>query len=68
MNLFLFFLFQHQQCSALFNRIKFTRLLLTALMAFTKKEVTHTHTHKEEVTQTSSVSDPGGCFPDQLSE
>ncbi|XP_067087341.1 N-alpha-acetyltransferase 35, NatC auxiliary subunit isoform X2 [Osmerus mordax] len=29
---------KHQQCSALFNRIKFTRLLLTALMAFTKKE------------------------------
>lgn len=30
---------QHQQCLALFNRIKFTRLLLTALIAFTKKEV-----------------------------
>uniref|UniRef100_A0A668AX37 N-alpha-acetyltransferase 35, NatC auxiliary subunit n=1 Tax=Myripristis murdjan TaxID=586833 RepID=A0A668AX37_9TELE len=29
---------EHQQCLALFNRIKFTRLLLTALIAFTKKE------------------------------
>ncbi|MGH0163216.1 UNVERIFIED_CONTAM: hypothetical protein FKN15_053873 [Acipenser sinensis] len=29
---------EHQQCSALFSRIKFTRLLLTALLAFTKKE------------------------------
>ncbi|RXM29196.1 N-alpha-acetyltransferase 35, NatC auxiliary subunit [Acipenser ruthenus] len=29
---------KHQQCSALFSRIKFTRLLLTALLAFTKKE------------------------------
>uniref|UniRef100_A0A674A8K0 N-alpha-acetyltransferase 35, NatC auxiliary subunit n=1 Tax=Salmo trutta TaxID=8032 RepID=A0A674A8K0_SALTR len=28
----------HQQCLALFSRIKFTRLLLTALIAFTKKE------------------------------
>lgn len=33
---------QHQQCLALFNRIKFTRLLLTALITFTKKEVTTT--------------------------
>lgn len=32
---------QHQQCLALFNRIKFTRLLLTALITFTKKEVKH---------------------------
>ncbi|XP_029493170.1 N-alpha-acetyltransferase 35, NatC auxiliary subunit isoform X2 [Oncorhynchus nerka] len=29
---------EHQQCLALFSRIKFTRLLLTALIAFTKKE------------------------------
>ncbi|XP_077456300.1 N-alpha-acetyltransferase 35, NatC auxiliary subunit [Stigmatopora argus] len=29
---------EHQQYLALFNRIKFTRLLLTALIAFTKKE------------------------------
>ncbi|XP_030273091.1 N-alpha-acetyltransferase 35, NatC auxiliary subunit isoform X2 [Sparus aurata] len=29
---------KHQQCLALFNRIKFTRLLLTALITFTKKE------------------------------
>ncbi|CAG08403.1 unnamed protein product [Tetraodon nigroviridis] len=29
---------EHQQCLALFNRIKFTRLLLTALITFTKKE------------------------------
>uniref|UniRef100_A0A4W4DW98 N-alpha-acetyltransferase 35, NatC auxiliary subunit n=1 Tax=Electrophorus electricus TaxID=8005 RepID=A0A4W4DW98_ELEEL len=28
----------HQQCLALFSRIKFTRLLLTALISFTKKE------------------------------
>lgn len=35
----MFICFQHQQCLALFNRIKFTRLLLTALIAFTKKEV-----------------------------
>uniref|UniRef100_A0A3B3QJC9 N-alpha-acetyltransferase 35, NatC auxiliary subunit n=1 Tax=Paramormyrops kingsleyae TaxID=1676925 RepID=A0A3B3QJC9_9TELE len=29
---------EHQQCLALFSRIKFTRLLLTGLIAFTKKE------------------------------
>uniref|UniRef100_A0A8C8JUY3 N-alpha-acetyltransferase 35, NatC auxiliary subunit n=1 Tax=Oncorhynchus tshawytscha TaxID=74940 RepID=A0A8C8JUY3_ONCTS len=29
---------EHQQCLALFSRIKFTRLLLTAVIAFTKKE------------------------------
>ncbi|XP_063050959.1 N-alpha-acetyltransferase 35, NatC auxiliary subunit isoform X2 [Engraulis encrasicolus] len=29
---------EHQQCLALFSRVKFTRLLLTALIAFTKKE------------------------------
>lgn len=40
--LFHCFPFQHQQWLALFNRIKFTRLLLTALIAFTKKEVRHT--------------------------
>uniref|UniRef100_A0A8C9W4W6 N-alpha-acetyltransferase 35, NatC auxiliary subunit n=1 Tax=Scleropages formosus TaxID=113540 RepID=A0A8C9W4W6_SCLFO len=33
------FLSQHQQCLALFSRIKFTRLLLTGLIAFTKKEI-----------------------------
>uniref|UniRef100_A0A8C8JTC9 N-alpha-acetyltransferase 35, NatC auxiliary subunit n=1 Tax=Oncorhynchus tshawytscha TaxID=74940 RepID=A0A8C8JTC9_ONCTS len=37
-NLFLCLLSQHQQCLALFSRIKFTRLLLTAVIAFTKKE------------------------------
>lgn len=36
---FLYLFLKHQQCLALFNRIKFTRLLLTALIAFTKKEV-----------------------------
>lgn len=36
---------QHQQFLALFNRIKFTRLLLTALITFTKREVIHTQTH-----------------------
>lgn len=40
-----FIFFQHQQCLALFNRIKFTRLLLTALITFTKKEVTDIQTH-----------------------
>uniref|UniRef100_A0A8C9RM46 N-alpha-acetyltransferase 35, NatC auxiliary subunit n=1 Tax=Scleropages formosus TaxID=113540 RepID=A0A8C9RM46_SCLFO len=30
---------EHQQCLALFSRIKFTRLLLTGLIAFTKKEI-----------------------------
>lgn len=40
--------FQHQQCLALFNRIKFTRLLLTALIAFTKKEVMHISTKAQQ--------------------
>lgn len=30
---------QHQQCLAAFSRVKFTRVLLTVLIAFTKKEV-----------------------------
>lgn len=35
----LYLLFQHQQCLAVFSRVKFTRVLLTVLIAFTKKEV-----------------------------
>uniref|UniRef100_A0A8B9D455 N-alpha-acetyltransferase 35, NatC auxiliary subunit n=1 Tax=Anser brachyrhynchus TaxID=132585 RepID=A0A8B9D455_9AVES len=30
---------EHQQCLAVFSRVKFTRVLLTVLIAFTKKEV-----------------------------
>uniref|UniRef100_A0AAY4BH57 N-alpha-acetyltransferase 35, NatC auxiliary subunit n=1 Tax=Denticeps clupeoides TaxID=299321 RepID=A0AAY4BH57_9TELE len=30
---------EHQQCLAVFSRVKFTRLLLTALICFTKKEM-----------------------------
>lgn len=47
--------FQHQQCLALFNRIKFTRLLLTALIAFTKKEVMHISTKAQQQLETDSV-------------
>ncbi|OBS72381.1 hypothetical protein A6R68_13048 [Neotoma lepida] len=31
---------EHQQCLAAFSRVKFTRVLLTVLIAFTKKETT----------------------------
>ncbi|XP_069481951.1 N-alpha-acetyltransferase 35, NatC auxiliary subunit isoform X3 [Ambystoma mexicanum] len=30
---------EHQQCLAVYNRVKFTRVLLTVLIAFTKKEI-----------------------------
>ncbi|KAH0628222.1 hypothetical protein JD844_009094 [Phrynosoma platyrhinos] len=32
---------EHQQCFAVFSRVKFTRVLLTVLISFTKKEVYH---------------------------
>uniref|UniRef100_A0A665VA75 N-alpha-acetyltransferase 35, NatC auxiliary subunit n=1 Tax=Echeneis naucrates TaxID=173247 RepID=A0A665VA75_ECHNA len=45
----------HQQCLALFNRIKFTRLLLTALIAFTKKETSSVSEAQKLVAQAADL-------------
>uniref|UniRef100_A0AAQ6ANI9 N-alpha-acetyltransferase 35, NatC auxiliary subunit n=1 Tax=Amphiprion ocellaris TaxID=80972 RepID=A0AAQ6ANI9_AMPOC len=49
------FFVQHQQCLALFNRIKFTRLLLTALIAFTKKETSSVGEAQKLVAQAADL-------------
>uniref|UniRef100_A0A4W6GBC1 N-alpha-acetyltransferase 35, NatC auxiliary subunit n=1 Tax=Lates calcarifer TaxID=8187 RepID=A0A4W6GBC1_LATCA len=46
---------EHQQCLALFNRIKFTRLLLTALIAFTKKETSSVSEAQKLVAQAADL-------------
>uniref|UniRef100_A0A672IU98 N-alpha-acetyltransferase 35, NatC auxiliary subunit n=1 Tax=Salarias fasciatus TaxID=181472 RepID=A0A672IU98_SALFA len=46
---------EHQQCLALFNRIKFTRLLLTALIAFTKKETSSVGEAQKLVAQAADL-------------
>uniref|UniRef100_A0A672IUQ9 N-alpha-acetyltransferase 35, NatC auxiliary subunit n=1 Tax=Salarias fasciatus TaxID=181472 RepID=A0A672IUQ9_SALFA len=48
-------IFIHQQCLALFNRIKFTRLLLTALIAFTKKETSSVGEAQKLVAQAADL-------------
>uniref|UniRef100_A0A3B4A0S7 N-alpha-acetyltransferase 35, NatC auxiliary subunit n=1 Tax=Periophthalmus magnuspinnatus TaxID=409849 RepID=A0A3B4A0S7_9GOBI len=49
---------EHQQCLALFNRIKFTRLLLTALIAFTKKETSSVSEAQKLVAQAADLLSP----------
>uniref|UniRef100_A0A3B3E2Z6 N-alpha-acetyltransferase 35, NatC auxiliary subunit n=1 Tax=Oryzias melastigma TaxID=30732 RepID=A0A3B3E2Z6_ORYME len=46
---------EHQHCLALFNRIKFTRLLLSALIAFTKKETSSVNEAQKLVTQAADL-------------
>uniref|UniRef100_A0A8C4RWM9 N-alpha-acetyltransferase 35, NatC auxiliary subunit n=1 Tax=Erpetoichthys calabaricus TaxID=27687 RepID=A0A8C4RWM9_ERPCA len=46
---------EHQQCSALFSRIRFTRLLLTALIAFTKKETSSVSEAQKLMMQASDL-------------
>uniref|UniRef100_H3DED3 N-alpha-acetyltransferase 35, NatC auxiliary subunit n=1 Tax=Tetraodon nigroviridis TaxID=99883 RepID=H3DED3_TETNG len=46
---------EHQQCLALFNRIKFTRLLLTALITFTKKETSSVAEAQKLVAQAADL-------------
>ncbi|KAG8011965.1 N-alpha-acetyltransferase 35 [Nibea albiflora] len=46
---------EHQQCLALFNRIKFTRLLLTALITFTKKETSSVGEAQKLVAQAADL-------------
>ncbi|XP_048449392.1 N-alpha-acetyltransferase 35, NatC auxiliary subunit [Rhincodon typus] len=46
---------EHQQCTAVFSRIKFTRLLLTALIAFTKKEMSAISEAQKLMTQASDL-------------
>uniref|UniRef100_A0A3P8VZH3 N-alpha-acetyltransferase 35, NatC auxiliary subunit n=1 Tax=Cynoglossus semilaevis TaxID=244447 RepID=A0A3P8VZH3_CYNSE len=49
---------KHQQCLALFNRIKFTRLLLSALIAFTKKETSSVSDAQKLVAQAADLLSP----------
>uniref|UniRef100_A0A3P8VUS9 N-alpha-acetyltransferase 35, NatC auxiliary subunit n=1 Tax=Cynoglossus semilaevis TaxID=244447 RepID=A0A3P8VUS9_CYNSE len=49
---------EHRQCLALFNRIKFTRLLLTALIAFTKKETSSVSEAQKLVAQAADLLSP----------
>uniref|UniRef100_A0A8C6MC98 N-alpha-acetyltransferase 35, NatC auxiliary subunit n=1 Tax=Nothobranchius furzeri TaxID=105023 RepID=A0A8C6MC98_NOTFU len=49
---------EHQQCLALFNRIKFTRLLLTSLIAFTKKETSAVCEAQKLVVQAADLLPP----------
>uniref|UniRef100_A0A4W3HG22 N-alpha-acetyltransferase 35, NatC auxiliary subunit n=1 Tax=Callorhinchus milii TaxID=7868 RepID=A0A4W3HG22_CALMI len=51
----LILMFQHQQCTAVFSRIKFTRLLLTALIAFTKKETSAVSEAQKLMTQAADL-------------
>uniref|UniRef100_A0A8D3BBE5 N-alpha-acetyltransferase 35, NatC auxiliary subunit n=1 Tax=Scophthalmus maximus TaxID=52904 RepID=A0A8D3BBE5_SCOMX len=46
---------EHQQWLALFNRIKFTRLILTALIAFTKKETSSVGEAQKLVAQAADI-------------
>uniref|UniRef100_A0A4W3GWC5 N-alpha-acetyltransferase 35, NatC auxiliary subunit n=1 Tax=Callorhinchus milii TaxID=7868 RepID=A0A4W3GWC5_CALMI len=46
---------EHQQCTAVFSRIKFTRLLLTALIAFTKKETSAVSEAQKLMTQAADL-------------
>ncbi|KAG5281212.1 hypothetical protein AALO_G00068670 [Alosa alosa] len=46
---------EHQQCLALFSRVKFTRLLLTALIAFTKKETSSVSEAQKLMTQAADL-------------
>ncbi|XP_034090783.1 N-alpha-acetyltransferase 35, NatC auxiliary subunit isoform X3 [Gymnodraco acuticeps] len=46
---------EHQQYLALFNRIKFTRLLLTALITFTKKETSSVGEAQKLVVQAADL-------------
>uniref|UniRef100_A0A8C9ZHL5 N-alpha-acetyltransferase 35, NatC auxiliary subunit n=1 Tax=Sander lucioperca TaxID=283035 RepID=A0A8C9ZHL5_SANLU len=46
---------EHQQFLALFNRIKFTRLLLTALITFTKKETSSVGEAQKLVAQAADL-------------
>uniref|UniRef100_UPI00398E46BC N-alpha-acetyltransferase 35, NatC auxiliary subunit isoform X1 n=1 Tax=Pristiophorus japonicus TaxID=55135 RepID=UPI00398E46BC len=46
---------EHQQCTAVFSRIKFTRLLLTALIAFTKKEMSAISEAQKLMTQAADL-------------
>lgn len=46
---------EHQQCLALFSRVKFTRLLLSALIAFTKKETSAVSEAQKLMTQAADL-------------
>ncbi|XP_051875496.1 N-alpha-acetyltransferase 35, NatC auxiliary subunit isoform X2 [Pristis pectinata] len=46
---------EHQQCTAVFSRMKFTRLLLTALIAFTKKEMSAVSEAQKLMTQAADL-------------
>ncbi|XP_056102462.1 N-alpha-acetyltransferase 35, NatC auxiliary subunit-like [Rhinichthys klamathensis goyatoka] len=45
----------HQQCLALFSRVKFTRLLLSALISFTKKETSAVSEAQKLMTQAADL-------------
>uniref|UniRef100_A0ACB8ER86 N-alpha-acetyltransferase 35 NatC auxiliary subunit n=1 Tax=Sphaerodactylus townsendi TaxID=933632 RepID=A0ACB8ER86_9SAUR len=46
---------EHQQCFAVFSRVKFTRVLLTVLIAFTKKETSAVAEAQKLMTQASDL-------------
>ncbi|NXK45246.1 NAA35 acetyltransferase, partial [Chauna torquata] len=46
---------EHQQCLAVFSRVKFTRVLLTVLIAFTKKETSAVAEAQKLMTQASDL-------------
>uniref|UniRef100_A0A8C9G3F8 N-alpha-acetyltransferase 35, NatC auxiliary subunit n=1 Tax=Pavo cristatus TaxID=9049 RepID=A0A8C9G3F8_PAVCR len=46
---------EHQQCLAVFSRVKFTRVLLTVLIAFTKKETSAVAEAQKLMTQAADL-------------
>uniref|UniRef100_A0A8C6YDZ4 N-alpha-acetyltransferase 35, NatC auxiliary subunit n=1 Tax=Naja naja TaxID=35670 RepID=A0A8C6YDZ4_NAJNA len=46
---------RHQQCFAVFSRVKFTRILLTVLIAFTKKETSAVAEAQKLLTQAADL-------------
>ncbi|XP_026526920.1 N-alpha-acetyltransferase 35, NatC auxiliary subunit [Notechis scutatus] len=46
---------EHQQCFAVFSRVKFTRILLTVLIAFTKKEISAVAEAQKLLTQAADL-------------
>ncbi|NXO65124.1 NAA35 acetyltransferase, partial [Phainopepla nitens] len=46
---------EHQQCLAVFSRVKFTRILLTVLIAFTKKETSAVAEAQKLMTQAADL-------------
>uniref|UniRef100_A0A8C3NVX7 N-alpha-acetyltransferase 35, NatC auxiliary subunit n=1 Tax=Cyanoderma ruficeps TaxID=181631 RepID=A0A8C3NVX7_9PASS len=46
---------EHQQCLAVFSRVKFTRVLLTVLIAFTKKETSAVAEAQKLMTQATDL-------------